>query len=620
MKKAFSNLIKIFKYSFKSSKIAIFIVILIGLIKGLALFLPLIFNEQVVNLIYNSSVNSLGFKDIFIIASIFIVSIFLTNLLYSILNSYFNSLISLLYGTTDLLLAKRSLTLDYEVLEKEENKLMLQKARDGQNSSGGIGNFLSNIANLIQNIFVIILGFSYIGELFKVIDISKIVINEEVTSSLIFRFTNSWYIGLILVIFIILALILTILLISKMYKISNKFFEENVDYNHKYAYFARIFTDYHLGKDIRIFNLKDVAISRMKEIFFKLDESYGGLAKKVAKNQIGVSIISSFIILLGYILVSLKAYCKIIELGSIITIVGSITNVLNALVSIFSLSQDMLLQSTYLSYFEDYINLKNDDDKKDYVDISEVKAPYVFRFNHVSFKYPNQNEYALDDVSFTLGKFNKTAIVGKNGAGKSTIIKLIARFYKPEKGEILVNNININKFRFKDYQTLFGVVFQDFSLFPLTIKENVSGNKKINEEEIKEDLDKVNFNYQKFEKGIDTYLYNYIEKGIEVSGGEAQKIAIARTLYKDSDYVFLDEPTSALDPISEAEIYSLFDKLVTNKKAIYISHRMSSTKFCDDIIVLDKGKIIEEGSHEELMKINNGVYQELFNAQAKYYK
>ena len=257
---------------------------------------------------------------------------------------------------------------------------------------------------------------------------------------------------------------------------------------------------------------------------------------------------------------------------------------------------------------------------KDEVSIDEVKAPYVFEFKNVSFKYPNSDQYALDNVSFTLGNYDKTAIVGKNGAGKSTIIKLIARFYKPEKGEILVNGININRFNFKDYQKLFAIVFQDFTLFAFSIKENVAANKQIDEELIKKDLDNVNFDYKKFDKGIDTFLYKYLEEGVEVSGGEAQKIAIARALYKDSDYVFLDEPTSALDPISEAEIYSLFDKLVNNKKAIYISHRMSSTKFCDNIIVIDKGKIIECGNHETLMKIPNGVYKDLFDSQAKYYK
>ena len=608
--KVLKNFFKILKYSLKTNKAAILISLFVGLLGGIIMFLPLIFGEQILNLVYDAK--NFEFIDIFVVALIYVSLTFVASILNLLLNRYFDCIKMFLYQNTDILLAKRNLTLDYEILEKEENKLKLQRARDGQNSSGGVGSFIQNFSSIIQNIFVLALGLFYVSKLFTYDN------SIENTNNLM-KFANSWYSGLIIIVILILGVIISIFVLKVVYKINEKLFEANVDANHRFLYFFRLSEDYRFGKDARIFNLKEIVFKRMKECNKYLNDSFGKASKKAANITLITTIFTTFVSFISYLFVTLKAYYGIIDIGSIVSVVGSVTNILTALITLVNIIQNMMLQSNYLSNFYDYLTLDNEK-IKDEVSIDEVKAPYVFEFKNVSFKYPNSDQYALDNVSFTLGNYDKTAIVGKNGAGKSTIIKLIARFYKPEKGEILVNGININRFNFKDYQKLFAIVFQDFTLFAFSIKENVTANKQIDEELIKKDLDNVNFDYKKFDKGIDTFLYKYLEEGIEVSGGEAQKIAIARALYKDSDYVFLDEPTSALDPISEAEIYSLFDKLVNNKKAIYISHRMSSTKFCDNIIVIDKGKIIECGNHETLMKIHNGVYKELFDSQAKYYK
>ncbi len=608
--KVLNNFLKILKYSLKTNKAAILISLVVGLLGGIIMFLPLIFGEKILNLVYDAK--NFEFIDIFIVALIYVSLTFIASILNLLLNRYFDCIKMFLYSNTDILLAKRNLTLDYEILEKEENKLKLQRARDGQNSSGGVGSFIQNFSIIIQNIFVLALGLFYVSKLF-------FYNNSIENTDNLMKFSNSRYSGLIIIVVLILAVILSIFVLKMVYKINEKLFEENVDANHRFLYFFRLSEDYRFGKDARIFNLKEIVFKRMKECNKHLNDSFGKASIKSANITLITTVFTTFVTFISYLFVTLKAYYGIIDIGSIVSVVGSVTNILTALISLVNTIQNMMLQSNYLSNFYDYLTLDNEK-IQDEVSIDEVKTPYIFEFKNVSFKYPNSDEYALDDVSFTLGNYDKTAIVGKNGAGKSTIIKLIARFYKPEKGEILVNGININRFNFKDYQKLFAVVFQDFTLFAFSIKENVAANKQIDEELIKKDLDDVNFDYKKFDKGIDTPLYKYLEEGVEVSGGEAQKIAIARALYKDSDFVFLDEPTSALDPISESEIYSLFDKLVNNKKAIYISHRMSSTKFCDNIIVIDKGKIIECGNHESLMKLPNGVYKELFDSQAKYYK
>lgn len=228
----------------------------------------------------------------------------------------------------------------------------------------------------------------------------------------------------------------------------------------------------------------------------------------------------------------------------------------------------------------------------------------------------------MQNVSLKITLKDKLACVGRNGAGKTTFIKLLCRLYDPCEGYITLNGIDIRKYDYLEYLKLFSVVFQDFSLFAFPLKENIACSMEGNLDMVWECIDKVNIRdkVEMMKQQLDTMLYQYYdEEGEEVSGGEAQKIAIARALYKDGPFVVLDEPTAALDPISEYEIYSHFNTLVEDKTSIFISHRMSSCRFCDDIIVFDKGKIIQRGNHQTLMKDEKNVYASMWNAQAKYY-
>ncbi|MBD5532242.1 MAG: ABC transporter ATP-binding protein [Lachnospiraceae bacterium] len=249
---------------------------------------------------------------------------------------------------------------------------------------------------------------------------------------------------------------------------------------------------------------------------------------------------------------------------------------------------------------------------------------YHIAFRNVSFKYPGSKEYALKNFSLELRVGERLAIVGRNGSGKTTMIKLLCRLYDPEEGEILVNGVDIKKFRHDEYSKLFSVVFQDYVLFALMLAENIAVDKEYDSEKVRRCLLDAGFGErlaEMGEKGIESFLYkDYTDEGIEISGGEAQKLAIARAIYKEAPFVLLDEPTAALDPIAEAEIYHNFDKIAGEKTAIYISHRLSSCRFCDKIAVFDHGELVQTGSHEELLADEDGVYAELWNAQAKYYE
>ena len=246
----------------------------------------------------------------------------------------------------------------------------------------------------------------------------------------------------------------------------------------------------------------------------------------------------------------------------------------------------------------------------------------TFEFRDVSFTYPGGSSPALNCVSCTLRRGERVAVVGLNGSGKTTFIKLLCRLYHPSEGEILLNGVNIEEFDMREYLGLLSVVFQDFALFPFTLGENVAAAEEYDGERAVSALDTAGFGdrLKTLEKGLGTVLYkDYEDDGMDVSGGEAQKIALARALYKNSPFMVLDEPTAALDPVAEYEIYTRFNGFTEDKGAVYISHRLSSCVFCDRIMVFEDGKIVQTGGHRELLNDGGGLYARLWNAQAQYY-
>jgi ATP-binding cassette subfamily C protein len=293
-----------------------------------------------------------------------------------------------------------------------------------------------------------------------------------------------------------------------------------------------------------------------------------------------------------------------------------------SLQSVLEFSLDTAKKTTYINEFIKFLDYP-DTLEKNKLPVSRVGA-YEFEFKNVSFRYPRSNDYVLKNLNLKLSSGEHLSIVGLNGAGKSTFVKLLCRLYDVTEGEILLNGINIKEYDYREYLDLFSVVFQDFKLLAYPIRENITlGNKKQLSDDKILDLCRVSGIEEKIEaldRGLDTSLYKTFDKeGIEPSGGEAQKISIARALAKDAPIVILDEPTASLDPIAEYEIYNSFDNLVGSKSAVFISHRLSSCRFSDVIAVFDQCILREYGTHEELVHKEGGIYASMFAAQAQYY-
>lgn len=323
-----------------------------------------------------------------------------------------------------------------------------------------------------------------------------------------------------------------------------------------------------------------------------------------------------------FLFVGLKAWGGAFGIGLVTQYLSAVTLLFDSVSSVLGILGEMKNNAAFLKPVFEFLDIPNDMYQGSLTVEKRNDCQYEVEFKHVSFKYPGTENYVLKDicVKFQVGK--KLAVVGENGSGKTTFIKLLCRLYDPTEGEILLNGINIRKYDYREYMSVFSVVFQDFKLPAFTLGENVAASAEYDREKATECLEKSGLKERLAEmsQGLDTWLYKDLdEKGVEVSGGEAQKIAIARALYKDAAFLILDEPTAALDPVAEYEIYTKFNEIAGERTAVYISHRLSSCKFCDEILVFQEGRVVQHGNHESLVAEEKGRYHELWNAQAQYY-
>lgn len=409
--------------------------------------------------------------------------------------------------------------------------------------------------------------------------------------------------------------------------VASKINKSYLEANEKYAELDRIFYsfidilgDYKTGKEIRLYKEQNLIDNiTTQKILTDGEITLRKISMRTAKSSSFIAILGALVGFGVYLFIGVKGLFGLFGIGSLVLYCGSFmqiisgimmfTNTLGKLKEILSLARDyfkILEAESTMIYGNRELDLTNG---------------FEIEFTNVSFKYPKNDIYALKQINLKISNGEKLAVVGRNGSGKTTFIKLLCRLYDVDEGEILINGINIKEYTRDSLNKLYSIVFQDYKILSLTVADNISANDECDKDMLNSALDKANIKdrIEAMPQKEKTYLYKDLDKsGVEISGGEAQKLALARALYKDSPIVILDEPTAALDPIAENEIYSRFNSFVENKTAIYISHRLSSCAFCDEIAVFDNAELVETGTHNELVSAN-GKYAELWNAQASYY-
>ena len=401
-----------------------------------------------------------------------------------------------------------------------------------------------------------------------------------------------------------------------------KWCDNSLWFNRTFMFFGHeLYTNLERAKDVRIYRQDTLAIKKIEEL-----EAWGKAEKKNSFHMAFFSSVAGFIVGLGncacYLFVAIKAFLGAYGVGSVVQYVSVLTRLGDGIRDLMFMVSDNELYCAHLKKMYDYLDIPNHMYQGSLTVEKREDNEYYIEFRNVSFKYPRTENYVLRNVNLKFKIGEKLAVVGMNGSGKTTFIKLLCRLYDPTEGEILLNNVDIRKYDYKEYMSIFSVVFQDFKLFSFGLGQNVSASFHYNEELAKKCLEKAGFygRLQSMKKGLETSIYKDLdEEGVEISGGEAQKIALARALYKNAPFIILDEPTAALDPIAEYEVYSKFNEIVQDKTAIYISHRLSSCRFCDVIAVFDGGQIVQRGVHDRLLQDTHGKYYELWNAQAQYY-
>lgn len=548
---------------------------------------------------------------------IILVSAAFISLITALLNKWKKTYNNVVYYNIRGLFVEKLLDMDYANTDSTEKADLLYRIEQNQNGGGwGLTRVIDQYNLLLTSVFSIIGGIALTISLFlcKVpSDNNKfLVLNDPLIS-----------------IFVVLLLILLSLITPLFEDKARSYYSSNSNLhnfgNRIFGFYGYLGYQMEKATDIRIYRQDKIC----EKYFNSKENVFGsnGFFAKLARGKMGIlSVLSAItsVLIIGFIysFVGLKAYAGAFGIGAVTKYITSISQVSSGLTKLFIILGDMKVNSYFLDEVFEFMNIPNTMYQGSLTVEKRNDNDYEIECRNLSFKYPGTDDFVLKNINMKFKIGTKMAIVGMNGSGKTTFIKLLCRLYDPSEGEILLNGINIKKYDYLDYLSIFSIVFQDYTMFGFTIGENVAMKSDYDKALVKSSLDKVGFTLKlsKMNNGLDTYIsHEYDKNGVDVSGGEAQKIAIARAVYKNSPFIILDEPTASLDPIAEAEIYSKFNELVKDKTTMYISHRLSSCKFCNEILVFDQGNIVQQGSHEKLVKDKNGKYFELWNAQAQYY-
>lgn len=511
-------------------------------------------------------------------------------------------------------LNKKIMEMDYEYMESET---VQNRRRDidemARNDGGGMNRLFWYIPPIIEKTMHILIAFVYTLYL---ISRSRILFPEEPVKAILFVSVFMVLFGLLMA--------LTVWENKSVQKKIYQYEEEMLPFFRQAGFYTQEYISREeCAKTIRMFHQQEILAYHVEKLNDKLYGIFNSVFRMEEDRNECLGIVEAVISGLIYFLLGIMVLKKAISIGSVCLYAGCISNFLLHFREWVSQMTELDGNTKYVKMYFDFLDIPN----KKYQGTLPVEKrdddKFTIEFRNVSFRYPGSKKDVLKNFSIQFHVGERLAVVGRNGSGKTTFIKLLCRLYDPTEGEILLNGIDIRKYDYREYLSLFSVVFQDFKIPAFSLGQNVAAAMEYDGERAAKALGMAGLGklLKKMPRGLDTPIYtDFDSSGVDISGGEAQKVAIARALYHDTPFVILDEPTAALDPLAEYEIYSKFDELVGTKTAVYISHRLSSCQFCNDILVIEKGRAVQRGNHRELVKQEDGIYYKLWNTQAQYYQ
>lgn len=584
------------------------------LMESLRPLIPLYLTAQLVNeLALNRDIERIRFWTILLVTMGFLI-----NLIASLISRWQEGEELLIDVHLERLYSEKFLNMDFESIDSAKVQHLRSQIRQNDNwSAWGMRQSITIMKDGLQATFTIIGSLLLSFQLF---------LTPVPAMKGEFQLLNAWWFNIF---FILIVAALTILspILNNMGNLYWAKASEGAKMgNRVFSFFGfRMFYELERATDMRIYRQDIISLEKFNE-----GNAFGlkGEIAKYARGPMGLlkagsQAVGSVLMGIIFLYVGMKAWTGAFGVGQVTQYVGALLALSKGLSLLIGSIGNMIYNAEFLETTFQFLDIENKMYQGSLTVEKRLDRKYEIEIRNLSFKYPETNEWVLKNLSLKFNIGERLAIVGANGSGKTTLIKLLCRLYDPTEGEILLNGINIKKYDYKEYMSIFSVVFQDFKLFALPLGENIGVSRKYSKDRVYQVLKEAGLNINKgnFPEGLDSYLYkNISEKGVEVSGGEAQKIAIARALYDDAPFIILDEPTASLDPIAEAEIYEQLNQIVGDRTAVFISHRLSSCRFADRIVVFDKGQIIESGNHDRLVQNKKSKYHELWMSQAQYYQ
>ena len=542
----------------------------------------------------------------------------IVSLMRHMINAKYNRHSFLYNENTKRKITEKILSIDYVKAEEPE---ILNSAQAANNylkgSNVSILGVYENIEGALRGVITVITGIILIAP--------AVFSKSESTDGFMGLICSPW--GALAVFLIIIPIILfrSKFVDSEAAKIVGKVFgdKELLQADRTQGYFRNYaLNNYRSGKEVRIYDESSLVLGKYNESAKIYHRKWTKCCWKIILKN-GENILTTFLInILLYGFTVARAVSGAMTVGEIVGFVMYFNQINRGITNISDHFSQMLVATPFCKKVFDFLEIPDEKYKGTLPTEKRDDNEYEFAFSHVYFKYPGTENYVLKDINLKWKIGEKMALVGQNGCGKSTLVKLLCRLYDPTEGIITLNGIDIKKYKYEDYMALFSVVFQDSKIFSFSMAENVAADTEYDSEQVTDCVIRAGLDerLKTMEHGIETMMYkDFDETGVEISGGEMQKLCLARAVYKGAPFIVLDEPTAALDPVSEYDIYTKFNGIVGTRTAIYISHRLSSCRFCDEITVMNNGEIVERGSHETLLA-RDGYYTNLWNAQAKYYQ